>query len=328
MAAVSTLQIMLDGVLEKQAMKVNRTGKITFPATAKGIMAVWLSLVSLGLTTCAGGANSSPAMGDRLLVAASIAPLANFAHQVGGDHVQVITLVPPGASPHTLELTPSQVEQVARARLLVLNGVGLEYWADKLVEGAGNPNLIVVDTSQGIEILGGDADEPDGNPHIWLDPQNAIVQVEHIRDALLQADPAYADDYRASAERYIHELRLLDQEIADEVATWSNREFIAFHPAWVYFARRYGLVQAAVIQRSPGREPSPAEVAHIIETAKRIGARAIFAEPQFSPKAAQTIAEETGAQVLFLDPLGSSLDDPSYVNLMLYNVAHMAQALR
>ncbi len=308
-------------------MKVNETGKITFPATAKGIMAVWLSLVSLGLTACAGGANSSPAMGDRLLVTASIAPLADFARQVGGDHVQVITLVPPGASPHTLELTPSQVEQVARARLLVLNGVGLEYWADKLVQSAGNPNLVVVDTSQGIQILGGDADEPGGNPHIWLDPANAVVQVEHIRDALIQADPAHADDYQASAESYIDELRTLDQEIAGEVATWSDWQFIAFHPAWVYFARRYGLEQAAVIQRSPGREPSPVEVAHIIETARRIGARAIFAEPQFSPKVAQTIAEESGTQVLFLDPLGTSLDDPSYVNVMLYNVAQMAKAL-
>jgi zinc transport system substrate-binding protein len=210
----------------------------------------------------------------------------------------------------------------------VLNGVGLEYWADRLVEGAGNPNLIVVDTSQGIEVLGGDADAPGGNPHLWLDPRNAIVQVSHIRDALIQADPAHADDYQASAESYIDELRRLDQEIAAEVATWSKREFIAFHPAWVYFARRYGLEQAAVIEAAPGREPSPAEVAHIIETAQRIGARAIFAEPQFSTKAAQTIAEESGARVLFLDPLGSSLCDACYPNLMRYNVTQMAKALR
>jgi zinc transport system substrate-binding protein len=309
-------------------MKVNRTDKITLPATAKDTMAVWLCLVSLGLTTCTGGGTSSPATDNTLLVAASIAPLADFTYQVGGDHVQVITLVPAGASPHTFELTPSQVEQVARARLLVLNGVGLEYWADRLVAGAGNPKLVVVDTSQGIDILERDGDGSGGNPHIWLDPQNAIVQVSHIRDALIQADPAHADGYRANAERYINELQTLDHEIAGEVATWSDRQFIAFHPAWVYFARHYGLEQVAVIQRSPGREPSPVEVAHIVETAQRIGAQAIFAEPPFSPEAAQTIADETGAQVLFLDPLGSSLDDPSYVNLMLYNVAHMAQALR
>jgi zinc transport system substrate-binding protein len=263
-----------------------------------------------------------------MLVAASIAPLADFAQQVGGDHVQVITLVPPGASPHTYELTPAQAEQVARANVLVLNGVGLEYWADKMVQSAGNPNLIVVDTSQGIEIMAGEATEAGGNPHIWLDPQNVIVQVAHVRDALIQADPAHAGDYRANAAKYNDELRELDREIAAEVATWSSQQFIAFHPAWVYFARRYRLEQAAVIERSPGLEPSPAEVAQIVETARRIEAKAIFAEPQFSPKATQTIAEESGAQVLFLDPLGSSLDHPSYLSMMRSNLAQMAQALR
>ena len=197
-----------------------------------------------------------------------------------------------------------------------------------MIEGVDNPKLVVVDTSQGIDILERDGNGPGGNPHIWLDPQNAIVQVSHIRDALIRADPAHADNYRANAERYVNELRTLDQEIADEVATWSKREFIAFHPAWVYFARRYGLKQAAVIEVTPGREPSPAEVARIIETAKRIGAKAIFAEPQFSTKAAQTLAEETGTRVLFLDPLGSSLDDSGYLNLMRHNVAQMANALR
>jgi len=247
---------------------------------------------------------------------------------VGGDHVNVVTLVPPGASPHTYELTPSQVEQVARASLLVLNGVGLEYWADKLVKGAGNPELIVVDTSQGIEILDGDSAALNGNPHVWLDPQNAIVQVEHIRDALIQSDPAHAEVYRNQAQAYVDQLQALDREVVAETGTWSSRQFIAFHPAWAYFARRYGLEQAAVIESSPGREPSPAEVARIVETAKRIGARAIFAEPQFSAKAARTIAEETGAAVLFLDPLGSSLVDPSYLSLLRYHVAQMSVALR
>jgi zinc transport system substrate-binding protein len=309
-------------------MKINRIDRITLLSIAKGTTAVWLSLALFGLTACTDGANPSSARGERLLVTASIAPLADFARQVGGDHVGVITLVPPRASPHTFEPIPSQLAQMARARVLVLNGVGLEYWAGRLIEGVDNPKLVVVDTSQGIDILERDGDRPGGNPHIWLDPQNAVVQVSHIRDALIRADPAHADDYRANAERYVSELRTLDEEIADEVATWSKREFIAFHPAWVYFARRYGLKQAAVIEVAPGREPSPAEVAHIIETAKHIGAKAIFAEPQFSSKAAQTLAEETGAQVLFLDPLGSSLDDSGYLNLMRDNVAQMVSALR
>ena len=234
---------------------IRNCGLLT-PLKSIVVTAVLLLLMLIGIAACTGEAEPSSAATDRVLVAVSIAPLAGFARQVGGDHVQVITLVPPGASPHTYELTPAQAEQVARANMLVLNGVGLEYWADKLVDSTGNPNLIVVDTSKGIEIVEGEAEGSSGNPHIWLDPQNAIIQVEHIRAALLRVDPAHADDYRANAKRYNAELWALDQEIANEVATWSNRQFISFHPAWVYFARRYGLEQATVIERSPGREPS------------------------------------------------------------------------
>jgi zinc transport system substrate-binding protein len=263
---------------------------------------------------------------DGILLVASIAPLADFARQIGGDMVDVITLVPPGASPHTYEVKPSQVRQLAEARLLILNGAGLEYWAEKLVEAVGTPRLEVVDTSRGIPLL--DAGARGANPHIWLDPRQAMVQVEHIRGALVRADPEHATTYERNAARFLAALERLDREIAVEVATWGTRQFIAFHPAWVYFARRYGLEQVAVIERSPGREPSPAEQIRLVETARRLGVRAIFAEPQFSPKAAEAIARECGARVLFLDPLGSSLQDPEYLTLMRRNLAQMALGLR
>lgn len=285
------------------------------------------------------GLASGRAVGaDRIAVAVSIDPLADLARRVGGDRIEVLTLIPPGASPHTYELKPSQVARVARARLLVLNGVGFEFWADKLVKAVDNPALEVVDTSKGIPILeSGDQEEADhrgehdhagGNPHIWLDPRQAMVQVRHIRDALVRADPDHAAVYRTNATGLLTALENLDREIVAEVEGWRRRQFIAFHPAWVYFARRYNLEQVAVIEASPGREPSPVELARIVETAKRIGARAIFAEPQFSPKAVETIAQESGARVLFLDPLGSTLIDRGYVAMMRYNVAQMASVLR
>ena len=261
------------------------------------------------------------------MVAASILPLADFARQVGGERVEVETLVPPGASPHTYELTPAQLILISRARVLVLNGVGLEFWADKLIAAARNPKLIVVRTAEGLNILAGDADEAGGNPHVWLSPVNAIHQVEMIRDALIRADPAGTETYRTNAARYSDELRELDRQIRASVADFTQRKFITFHAAWAYFARDYGLEQAAVIERAPGREPSPAEIAGIIRTAKDIGAKAIFAEPQFSPKAARVIAEESGAQVLLLNALGQP-PSYSYLDLMHYNLAQMSKALR
>jgi zinc transport system substrate-binding protein len=276
---------------------------------------------------------------DKIKVAVSVAPLADLAQQVGGEHVTVTTLVPPAASPHTYEPTPAQVKEVAEANVLALIGLGFEFWAEDLIGSAANPDLIVVHTSEGIEVIHDEHEHEEheiGNPHVWLNPRNAMVQVRHLRDALIEADPAHQAGYEANAQAYLAQLEALDEEIASQVTTWSHREFIAFHPSWVYFAQRYGLMQAAVIERTPGREPSPAELAEIIETARRIGARAIFAEPQFSPKAAETIAAESGVQVLFLNPLGGALrqaqdeaEGPtSYLEMMRYNVAQMGKALK
>jgi zinc transport system substrate-binding protein len=267
------------------------------------------------------GASDAP----RLLVAVSINPLADFVRAVGDGLVEVVTLVPPGASPHTYELKPSQVTAVARARLLVLNGAGLEYWASKLVQAVGSGKLAVVDTSKGIPLL--DEGAHGANPHVWLDVRQAMIQVRHIRDALVESDASHAPAYEANTAAYLARLDRLDVEIATQVSHWKQRQFIAFHPAWAYFARRYGLEQAAVIERFPGREPSPADVARVVEVAKRIGARAIFAEPQFSTKAADVIARESGARVVLLDPLGATLRQGGYVELMRYDVAQMATAL-
>ncbi len=262
-----------------------------------------------------------------LLVVASIPPLGDFARQVGGNRVKVEVLVPAAASPHTYELTPAQLRAVSRARLLILNGVGLEFWADEVVSSAQNPYLKTVAVSEGMKILAGDADEPGGNPHTWLSPRNAIKHVERIRDGLVEIDPAGAGIYRANAGKYIQELAALDEQISTAVAGFSSRQFIAFHAAWEYFAADYGLEQAAVVERTPGQEPSPAEIAAIIRKAKEIRARAIFAEPQFSTKAAQVIAEECGAQVLLLNPMGSP-PDYRYLDLMKTNLNRISAALR
>jgi zinc transport system substrate-binding protein len=294
--------------------------KVKFPGIIG--MKKW-SLIGLGACLLVA---AQTAAAERFLVAVSIAPLADFARQVGGEHVQVFTLIPPGASPHTYELKPSQVQRVAKARLLILNGAGLEYWADKLVEGTDDPELRTVDTSKGISLISGG--EYGGNPHVWLDVRQAIVQVQHIRDALVMVDPDHEAAYHERTARYLDQLESLDREISEEIKGWSQHQFIAFHPAWVYFARRYGLKQAAVIEKSPGREPSPAEIVKIIKMVKQIKARAIFAEPQFSKKAARAIASETGTRVLFLDPLGASFEDSSYLTLMRRNLAQMASALK
>ena len=285
-------------------------------------------LSALGLTLAGCGRQADPEQADaRLQVVASVLPMADFARQVGGDRVRVEALVPAGASPHTYDLTPAQMKAVARARVLILNGVGLEFWADKVVSSAGNPNLVVVTASDGLKIIAGDADEPGGNPHTWLSPVNAMRQVEKICRALIQVDPAGSGVYRANADRFQRELRALDEEIRAAVAGFSTRKFIAFHAAWSYFAADYGLEETAVVERRPGQEPSPAEIADIVRKSKEIKTKAIFAEPQFSSKAAEAIAEECGARVLFLNPIGIPPEN-RYLDLMRYNLGQISLVMR
>ncbi len=290
-------------------------------------------LATITALLLAGCGNRSARVAGPMRVAASIAPLAYFSRQVGGDLVEVSLLVSPGSSPHTYQIEPDQMRFLSEAKVLVLNGIGLEFWADKAIDAADNPDLVVIETAKGLTVLESDGhahgredEHAEGNPHVWLDPIYAIHHVQTIRDAFIQADPENADTYNKNAADLVRKLEQLDKDIRAEVGKFKSKRFIAFHPAWVYFARRYGLEQAAVIEESPGKEPSAAQIRSVINTARRIGAKAIFAEPQFSPKAAEVIAEEPGARVLFLDPMGKP-PEYDYIQMMRNNLQEMKKAL-
>ena len=285
--------------------------------------------IMLAMTAILGCGRTEKQKSGKMLVAASIAPLADFAREVGGQKVNVELLVPAGASPHTYQLNPDQMSVLHNASVLVLNGIGLEYWADKAIDAANNPKLIIVHTADGLPTIDtpDDSDHKGGNPHVWLDPKMAIHQVEAIRDAYIKADPKNADYYRNNSKEYVAKLMALDADIRKQVHAFSHKKFIAFHPAWAYFAREYGLTQEAVIETSPGKEPSPAEIRTIVDKARTLKAKAIFAESQFSPKAAKVIADEVGAKVIILDPLG---EPPSYnyIQTMHDNLNRMSEALK
>lgn len=296
---------------------------------------ILLALTVLLVSSC--GNKTAEYNPKKLQVVASIPPLQCFAKAIGGELVQVRLMIPPGASPHTYQPTTEQMKQLSNASVLVLNGMKLEFWADKAIDAANNPKLIVVKTSDGFgKAINDETDEDvhgdkhghsEGNPHIWLDPVFAIHQVKLIRDKFIKADQSHKTQYTENAKNYIDRLNKLDKEISDTVKNFKHKKFVAFHPAWIYFANRYGLVQAAVIEESPGKEPSPTQLNNVIENVKKIKAKAIFAEPQFSTKAADVIAEETGIQVLILDPLGKN-ENYDYISNMRENLKQMSLALK
>jgi zinc transport system substrate-binding protein len=273
------------------------------------------------------------ASSGKLTVVATIFPLADFVKNVAGDKVDVVTLLRPGDSPHTYEPSSRDMKAVARAALLVVNGAGLDFWVEKLKRAASD-NMVELDTSAILEkeglLLSGDEHDGGVNPHYWLDPVLAQKQVEAIASALVAVDPENKDFYLANAADYIAQLKSLDAEIRVTTDGFSSREFITFHPAWTYFAGRYGLVEAAVIEEAPGKEPSPEYIGHVIDVAKALKVKAIFAEPQFSTKWAESIAKDSGAKVLLLDPIGGAdlPEKDSYIALMRYNVGQMGEAMQ
>ena len=272
----------------------------------------------------------TPAHAGKIKVIASIAPLADFVKQVGGPYVEVHLLLPPGASPHIYEPTPKVISDISDSRLFVKVGAGLEFWADKIIQTSGNKNLLVVTASSGMPLLH-EIDShftEEADPHIWLDPILARDIVTKIEKALITVDPQHAEFYRANSSTYREELSRLDREISEKVSTFKTNEYVTFHPAWNYFSRRYGLHVAGVIEESPGKEPGPKHIARIIDAINRIGSRVVFVEPQFNPKIAEAIAQESHAHIAFLDPIGGQRGRETYLELMRYNISAMERVMR
>lgn len=232
----------------------------------------------------------------KLKVLTTIAPLYCFTKNIAGDFADVENLLSSGAGPHEYSFSPADVKKITEAQVIMKNGVNLDVWLDKLTVVAGKEKLTVVDTSSGVKII-------NKNPHIWLSPGNAVIQVKNIRDALVKADPENSERYMENTEKYIKRLDILDREIRDEVKTWQRKEFVAFHSAFLYFERDYGLRQVAVIQESPEGQPTPRHIANVINTIKTRDIRAIFTEPQASHKIIESISQDLNLQVYSLDTL-------------------------
>lgn len=264
----------------------------------KPLSLVAVACLLLGLMTAMAGctdADGEMEDNDRIAVVVTIPPQQEFVERVGGDHVRVILLVPPGADPHTYEPAPAVLAAVAEADLYAMVGSGIEFeiaWGEKIA--ALNPDMTVVNCSQGVEFIAAD-------PHIWTSPRNAKVMVENIRDGLIEADPENAEDYRRNAAAYLDDLDALDAEISALIAGSGVRVVLVDHPSWAYLARDYGFEEVAI--ESEGKEPSPKRIEHLIRLAEEEGVRVVFASPEHSTRSAGVIAEAIGGSVVTVSPL-------------------------
>ena len=273
---------------------------------------------------------TSDIFAQAMKVVASISPVGDMVKEVGGDLVDVRVLLPPGASPHVFDATPGMARDLSEARLFFEIGAGLEFWAERLLQASGKKIRVIV-LSDGMKLLqeeGHGEEHETGNRHVWLDPLLAIEIVGKIERALEQADMQNAGAYRSRSATYIEKLTALDAEIRKTVATFRIKNFVSFHPAWDYFAMRYGLKSVGVIEESPGKEPSPRKLQAIVRAIKEYRIRAVFAEPQLNPKAAEVIAREAGVKVIMLDPEGGLPGRETYLGLMRYNLEKLREVMQ
>ena len=252
---------------------------------------------------------------------------------VGGNLVGVTSLVPRHADVHTFEPSPADVRAVSAARVVVMNGLGLDDWLRDTLSNASNPNVPVVELGvglPGVQLLPGD--EPGSqNPHLWMAVPYAIRYVDRIEAALATADTANAGMYHVQADAYRQRLEALDASVRQRIATipQADRRIVTFHDAFPYFAREYGLEIVGVAVKAPGQDPSAADIAALIVAIRQAHVKAIFSEDQFPTRLVDQIAAETGATVV-ANLYDDSLGDPpitSYEAVIDWDVDQIVQAL-
>jgi ABC-type Zn uptake system ZnuABC Zn-binding protein ZnuA len=275
---------------------------------------------------------------EPLNVVVTIPVLKDLAEQVGGHHVRVTSLLSGYENEHTYSPKPSDLIAVRKARLLFEIGIGLEVWVSSLIKNAGSPSLRVVTTSKGIALLRDRSDhdgaaqtaEEDerGNPHVWMDPENATTMMRHITEALIQIDPAHATEYRTNQASYLRKLDQLRGDLSDRIARLSDRRFIAHHPAWPYFARRFGFQIVGTIQPQSGSEPSALQLHTLLAKIKKDRIKVVVSEIQLSQRIPDLLAKETSAHVVVLTTLPGGLPNTeTYLDMLRYNVLQLANAL-
>jgi zinc/manganese transport system substrate-binding protein len=266
----------------------------------------------------------------KLNVVVSFSILGDFVKNIGGDRIEVTTLVGPDGDVHVYTPTPSDVRRIRDAKLLVINGFGLEGWLPRLLQAAGS-NASVVTATEGIAPLkaGSDAD-----PHAWQSVANAEKYVANIRDALVAADPPDADIFRQNARNYLARLEALDGEVRQAISQipQNRRRMISTHDAFGYFAARYGIEFIAPIGVSTEAEPSARDIAKIIAQVKAEHIPAVFLERIGDPRLMRRISEETGTKVggtLYSDSLTDEKGEaPTYIDMVRHNIRTLTSALK
>ncbi len=314
----------------------------------KMLQLIALLLAAALFTACGAPDVQSRAEDNKLSVYASFYTMYDFAKKIGGEKADIFVMVPDGTEPHDWEPAASDIAGLEHADVFVYNGAGMEHWAEDILASLNNDALVVVEASKGIALREGHGHEDEGeeahaeeeageeehdfDPHVWLDPNNAKLELAAIKDAFIKADAANTSYYEANYEKWAAEFDALDKAFRDTLSGVSHQEIIVAHEAYGYLCAAYGLTQIGIEGLSPDSEPDPKRMAEIIELAREKNVTTIFFEEMLSPDVANAIAEETGANTAVLSPVEGLTDSErgagdDYLSVMYKNLEALKAAL-
>jgi len=277
----------------------------------------------------------------KISVCTSFYVMYDFAEKIGGDKVILKNLLPAGADPHSWEPSPKDIVSIEKADILIYNGAGMEGWIDKVLDSISSAELITVETSKDIKLLevkdnaaskNNDGHEHLYDPHVWLDPMKAQVQMRAIVDAFIEVDSSNKDYYEKNYEHYVKELEKLDDEYREAVSGFKKKDIIVSHEAFGYLCDAYGLNQIAISGLDAESEPTSARMVDVAKFAKDNNVKVIFFDKMVTPKIADAIAKSAGAKTEVLNPIASlSIDDiragKDYFSVMRENLEALKKAL-
>lgn len=339
---------------------MKKLGTILVAMMTAGVMMTGCGQTTTTTTTTTEGKE------DCLQVYTSFYPLYDFATKVGGDKVNVVNLVPTGVEPHDYEPSARNIAALEEADVFIYNGLGMESWVDKVLATLETQDLVVVEAAENIELLTGhthshEHEEGEGHseeahaeeshehdeahveeeheheegvdPHVWTSIQNAKIEMENIKNAFVEADPENKDYYEANYATYAAQFDALDKEFADTLSQFENRDIIVAHEAFGYLCDAYDLNQVGIEGLNSESEPDPARMKEIVEFAKEKEIKVIFFEELVSPKVAETIAKEIGAQTMVLNPIEGLTQEQldageDYLSVMKQNLEALKIALQ
>lgn len=282
---------------------------------------------------------------DKISVCTSFYVMYDFAGKIGGNKVNLKNLLPAGADPHSWEPSPKDIVSIEKADILIYNGAGMEGWIDKVLGSISNKKLVTVETSKDIKLLEvkdslvsehndkhSDEHEHFQDPHVWLDPMKAKIQIRAITDTFIEVDPSNKDYYEKNYEHYVKELEKLDDEYREAVSSFKSKDIIVTHEAFGYLCDAYGLNQIAISGLDTETEPTSARMIDVAKFAKDNNVKVIFFDKMVSPKVADAIAKSAEAKTEVLNPIASlSTDDikagKDYFSVMRENLEALRKAL-